>query len=102
MAHRTGSGVRVPVSAPTRSGDWSAPAHPHLQCELGRLHEVPLLVTGDFNDGENSRVLRWLEKRSMINALAQFDYRTPTWKWRTSLARRHRERVHRDPAVKWR
>ena len=59
-----------------------------------RVSEVPLLVTGDFNDGENSAALRWLEKREMVNALPQFDYKTPTWQWHTSLITLKRRMDH--------
>ena len=43
---------------------------------------VPLIVAGDFNDSEDSRVVNWLENRGMRNALREFDRSTPTWKWR--------------------
>jgi|SRR5687767_2918177 len=43
---------------------------------------VPLIVAGDFNDSENSRVVKWLESRGLTNALPQFDRRTPTWEWK--------------------
>jgi endonuclease/exonuclease/phosphatase family metal-dependent hydrolase len=43
---------------------------------------VPLIVAGDFNDSENSRVVNWLENRGLTNALPQFDRSTPTWQWR--------------------
>jgi len=46
-----------------------------------RATDLPIIVTGDFNDGQNSPVLRWLEKRNLINALPEFDSSTPTWQW---------------------
>ncbi len=59
-----------------------------------RRDGVPTLVAGDFNDGENSRVLHWLEQRGTANALPQFDRRTPTWKWQTSVATLSRRMDH--------
>ncbi|MGC3958084.1 MAG: endonuclease/exonuclease/phosphatase family protein [Verrucomicrobiota bacterium] len=47
-----------------------------------RHPEWPTLVLGDFNDGENSAVLQWLEKQGLINALPEFDHSTATWEWR--------------------
>jgi endonuclease/exonuclease/phosphatase family metal-dependent hydrolase len=44
--------------------------------------DVPLIVAGDFNDGENSRVVNWLEMRGLTNALPQFDRSTATWQWK--------------------
>ena len=59
-----------------------------------RRPSVPILITGDFNDGENSPVLRWLEKKGLVNALPQFDHRTPTWEWRTSAVTLKRRLDH--------
>lgn len=59
-----------------------------------RRDGVPTLVVGDFNDGANSRVLRWLKERGMENALPQFDRRTPTWQWQTSVATLSRRMDH--------
>jgi endonuclease/exonuclease/phosphatase family metal-dependent hydrolase len=47
-----------------------------------RKQDLPALVVGDFNEGENSPAVRWLESQGLINALPQFDRSTPTWKWR--------------------
>lgn len=55
---------------------------------------LPILVAGDFNDGEDSRVVHWLEKRGMVNALPQFDSSTATWEWRTSVATLRRRMDH--------
>ena len=48
--------------------------------ELKRFYEqtrrdVPLIVAGDFNDGEGSGVVRWLQGKGMRNALREFDVR---------------------------
>ncbi|HTI99919.1 MAG TPA: endonuclease/exonuclease/phosphatase family protein [Dongiaceae bacterium] len=50
-----------------------------------RAPQLPTLVLGDFNDGEASPAVQWLESQGMINALPQFDRATPTWKWPTSV-----------------
>jgi endonuclease/exonuclease/phosphatase family metal-dependent hydrolase len=59
-----------------------------------RRPEMPMLVAGDFNDGEDSPVLVWLGKRGLMNALPQFDRRTPTWQWQTSVATLSRRMDH--------
>jgi endonuclease/exonuclease/phosphatase family metal-dependent hydrolase len=55
---------------------------------------LPTLVVGDFNDGENSRVVQWLEDKGMVNALRQFDRYSPTWKWQTSVVTLKRRMDH--------
>lgn len=59
-----------------------------------RQSGLATLVVGDFNDGENSRVLRWLRERDMKNALPDFDRDTPTWQWRTSVGTLSRRMDH--------
>ena len=59
-----------------------------------RRQDVPLIVAGDFNDGENSGVLRWLEGQGMRNALPQFDRSAPTWEWRVSRVTLRRRMDH--------
>ena len=59
-----------------------------------REPQLPMLVVGDFNDGENSRVVQWLEDRGMVNALRQFDRYNPTWKWQTSVVTLKRRMDH--------
>ena len=56
-----------------------------------RRADLPMVVVGDFNDREHSRVIEWLENQGMVNALPEFDRSTPTWQWRygiVSLSRR--------------
>jgi endonuclease/exonuclease/phosphatase family metal-dependent hydrolase len=59
-----------------------------------REPQVPTLVMGDFNDGESSPVVRWLETQNLINALPQFDHYSPTWKWQTSVITLKRRMDH--------
>jgi endonuclease/exonuclease/phosphatase (EEP) superfamily protein YafD len=59
-----------------------------------RRKDLALIVTGDFNDGEGSGVLRWLRTQGMRNALPQFDSRTPTWQWRMSAITLSRRMDH--------
>jgi endonuclease/exonuclease/phosphatase (EEP) superfamily protein YafD len=56
--------------------------------------DVPLVVVGDFNDGEGSAVVRWLHNKGMRNALPQFDRSTPTWQWQTSVVTLRRRMDH--------
>jgi endonuclease/exonuclease/phosphatase (EEP) superfamily protein YafD len=59
-----------------------------------RRQDLPLIVAGDFNDGENSGVLRWLHGQGMRNALPQFDRSAPTWEWRLSAVTLRRRMDH--------
>jgi endonuclease/exonuclease/phosphatase (EEP) superfamily protein YafD len=47
------------------------------KCQPG----LPILVAGDFNDGDGSLPVDWLSNR-LTNALSQFDKKTPTWRGR--------------------
>jgi endonuclease/exonuclease/phosphatase (EEP) superfamily protein YafD len=62
----------------------------YVHCRKG----LPVIVAGDFNDGERSGVLRWLQAQGMRNALPQFDYRPPTWQWRVSAITLQRRMDH--------
>jgi endonuclease/exonuclease/phosphatase family metal-dependent hydrolase len=67
--------------------------------ELERFHgrrnpDLPVIVAGDFNDVEGSRVIEWLEGRGMTNALPEFDAYTPTWEWQTSVVTLRRRMDH--------
>src|SRR5262249_48238499 len=59
-----------------------------------REFQPPMLVAGDFNDGDKSPVVRWLEDKNMVNALQQFDHYSPTWEWQTSVVSLHRRMDH--------
>jgi endonuclease/exonuclease/phosphatase family metal-dependent hydrolase len=54
----------------------------------------PTLVMGDFNDGEHSQVVRWLQGQGLTNALPQFDRYSPTWTWKTSFVKLQRRMDH--------
>jgi len=47
-----------------------------------RKADLPILIAGDFNDVENSPVLKWLKTQDMANSLPQFDRSTATWQWK--------------------
>ena len=55
---------------------------------------LPGVVAGDFNDGETSPVVEWLESKGMVNALPQFDRYTATWEWQSSLITLRRRMDH--------
>jgi endonuclease/exonuclease/phosphatase family metal-dependent hydrolase len=59
-----------------------------------RQPHIPTLVVGDFNDGENSSVIKWLKSQRMANALPLFDSSTPTWRWQTGLITLKRRMDH--------
>jgi endonuclease/exonuclease/phosphatase family metal-dependent hydrolase len=52
----------------------------HLVAQLDPA--LPRIVLGDFNDGDDSSALKFLEKQGYQNALPQFDAKTPTWRGR--------------------
>lgn len=54
----------------------------------------PMLVMGDFNDGEKSPAVEWLEKNKMANALPEFDSYAKTWEWKTSMITLKRRMDH--------
>lgn len=63
----------------------------------GLRPNIPAIIAGDFNDHAHSPVLDWLASKQYVNALPQFDRRTPTWRWRygpISLRRRMDHIVH--------
>lgn len=55
--------------------------HRHRHRQSG----LPLVVVGDFNDHEDSAVVKWLQRKGMVNALPEFDRYTPTWRWRSGI-----------------
>lgn len=59
-----------------------------------REPQTPTLVLGDFNDGESSAVVRWLEGKGLRNALPQFDRYNPTWQYQTSVVTLKRRMDH--------
>ena len=91
--------LRPPVSD---SGSWVSgyfTTRDDREQELERFYreretQTPLLVMGDFNDHESSRVAQWLKSRGLTNALPQFDRYSPTWKWKTSLLTLKRRMDH--------
>lgn len=91
--------LRPPVSD---SGSWVSgyfSTDDDRQREMERFYgkcerEIPTLAVGDFNEGEDSSVVRWLEGRGMVNALRQFDRKSPTWKWQTSVVTLKRRMDH--------
>ena len=56
--------------------------------------QQPTLVAGDFNDGEKSRAVEWLEKNKLANALPEFDHYARTWEWHTSVVTLSRRMDH--------
>ena len=91
--------LRPPVSD---SGSWVSgyfTTSDDRQKEMERFYgkrdtKTPLLVLGDFNDHESSRVGEWLEAQGLTNALPQFDRYSPTWKWKTSVLTLSRRMDH--------
>lgn len=69
------------------------------QLEMEKFHarrepQTPTVILGDFNDGENSAVVRWLKGKGLSNALPQFDRYNPTWQWQTSVVTLKRRMDH--------
>lgn len=91
--------LHPPVS---KSGSWVSG---YLTTRGDRLAEIkrffakrdpqrPMLVAGDFNDGENSPAVEWLEKNKLENALPEFDRYGKTWEWHTSVVTLRRRMDH--------
>jgi endonuclease/exonuclease/phosphatase family metal-dependent hydrolase len=91
--------LRPPISD---SGSWVSgyfTTGDERRRELERFYrardpQTPTLVLGDFNDGEDSAVVEWLEAQGMKNALPQFNRYQPTWQWKTSLLTLKRRMDH--------
>jgi endonuclease/exonuclease/phosphatase (EEP) superfamily protein YafD len=56
-----------------------------IQAFVEKLDATPALILGDFNEGDGGGSIAWLEKRGFRSALAPFDARGDTWRWRTSF-----------------
>lgn len=52
----------------------------HAPLESGE-RAAPVIVAGDFNEGESGGGVRLLESKGFTNALPEFDRCTPTWAW---------------------
>jgi endonuclease/exonuclease/phosphatase (EEP) superfamily protein YafD len=52
------------------------------------------IVCGDFNESTHGYAVKWLEKFGMLNALPQFDRRSPTWEWPTPVMTLRRRMDH--------
>lgn len=46
---------------------------------------LPTVVCGDFNESDSGGAVEWLVKRGMTDSLREFDRRTNTWAWQTSV-----------------
>jgi exonuclease III len=44
----------------------------------------PIIITGDFNENEKDKAIRWLISRGFTDTLSSFDTYTKTWVWKTS------------------
>jgi endonuclease/exonuclease/phosphatase family metal-dependent hydrolase len=82
--------LRPPLSdtgSVTVSGYYRAPDI-HLKEIKGFLAKTdpdkPLIVTGDFNEDENDKAIRWLIENGFMDTLSTFDTYTKTWIWKTS------------------
>jgi endonuclease/exonuclease/phosphatase family metal-dependent hydrolase len=58
--------------------------------EIEFLHQkldstLPTIVLGDFNENDTGDALRYLSEQGLANCLGQFDRRTNTWRWQTSV-----------------
>ncbi len=46
---------------------------------------APAVIVGDFNEDDDGRAVTWLTDKGFTNAVAQFDKRSSTWRWRWGL-----------------
>jgi endonuclease/exonuclease/phosphatase family metal-dependent hydrolase len=44
---------------------------------------LPLIVTGDFNENDKGKAIKWLRKQHLTDALPLFDKKSHTWHWKT-------------------
>lgn len=56
--------------------------------------DLPAIVLGDFNEGDDGDALRWLADQGYTDALREFDRDTHTWAWRTSVTELRRRLDH--------
>lgn len=56
----------------------------HAAIDSG-ANALPLMVVGDFNEGESGAALKFLQCEGFTNALPEFDRCTPTWAWNFGL-----------------
>ena len=82
--------LRPPLSGTgsvTVSGYYNAP-DVHLKEIKGFLASTdpnkPVIITGDFNEDENDKAIRWLIDNGFTDTLSTFDTYTKTWVWNTS------------------
>src|SRR5262249_34741590 len=59
-----------------------------------RESSAPVIVAGDFNDGDNSPLGKGLEKKELVKALSGFERHSPTWERQTSVVHLHRRMDH--------
>ena len=50
-----------------------------------RATGLPTLILGDFNEDDSGRAVTWLLERGFTNVLGEFDRKTNTWQWPTSV-----------------
>jgi endonuclease/exonuclease/phosphatase family metal-dependent hydrolase len=60
------------------------------QNEIQYLHQklptgVPTIVLGDFNESDSGDAMGYLGEQGLTDCLGQFDRRSNTWRWETSV-----------------
>jgi endonuclease/exonuclease/phosphatase family metal-dependent hydrolase len=82
--------LRPPLSdegTVTISGAYNAPGI-HLKEIQGFIKKTDpndsVVITGDFNENETDKAVRWLIGNGFTDTLSSFDTDTKTWVWRTS------------------
>ncbi len=56
--------------------------------------ELPTVLAGDFNEGENGDALEWLAARGFTSVLPHFDAGASTWSWPLPLTSLHARLDH--------
>jgi endonuclease/exonuclease/phosphatase (EEP) superfamily protein YafD len=46
---------------------------------------LPTLIVGDFNEGDGGSAIAYLEERGYRTVVSEFEGRTETWRWNTSV-----------------
>ncbi|KTD07047.1 endonuclease/exonuclease/phosphatase family protein [Legionella jamestowniensis] len=64
--------------------------------------EIPTIIAGDFNEGDNGGVVNYLRNQNFIDALNATQFKGYTWRWRIAILcfRERLDRMFSSPSLK--